>query len=69
MSRFINAELKSDWESSDIEPDSKKIWARIDNLVLILNKTFHSYAFAYAYIFEGIILYPSFVRVKNTQTF
>ena len=31
MSRFINAELKSDSESSDIEPDPEKIEAKDDD--------------------------------------
>ena len=30
MSRFINTELKSDSESSDLEPDSEKIAAKFD---------------------------------------
>ena len=31
MSRFINTELKSDSESSDLDPDSEKIGAKVDN--------------------------------------
>ena len=46
MSRFINTELKSDSESSDSDLESEKIGAKFDNklenLVLILNKTFYS---------------------------
>ena len=30
MSRFINTELKSDSESSDLEPDSEKIGTKFD---------------------------------------
>ena len=30
MSRFINTELKSDSESSDLEPDSEKIGTKVD---------------------------------------
>ena len=31
MSRFINTELKSDSESSDLDSDSEKIGANVDN--------------------------------------
>ena len=31
MSRFINTELKSDSESSDLDSDSEKIGAKVDN--------------------------------------
>ena len=31
MSRFINAELKSDSESSDLDLDSEKIGSKFDN--------------------------------------
>ena len=30
MSRFIHTELKSDWESSDLESDSEKTETKLD---------------------------------------
>ena len=59
MSRFINTEIKSDSESSDSDLDSEKIGAKVDTKLLEksasdLNKSFSSYLFVYAYIFEVV---------------
>ena len=59
MSRFINTEIKSDSESSDSGLDSEKIGAKVDTELLEksasdLNKSFYSYVFVYAYIFEVV---------------
>ena len=40
MSKFINSELKSDSESSDLDLDSKKVGSKFDNeLVAKLEKS------------------------------
>ena len=62
MSKFINTELKSDSESSDSDLGSEKIGAKVNTELLTkleksasdLNKSFYSYVFVFAYIFEVV---------------
>ena len=64
MPKFLNTDLKSDSESDSylgleniVTKADNKLMIKLEKsvLILILNKTFYSYVFVCAYIFEGVI--------------
>ena len=73
MSRFINIELKSDSEPSDSDSESEKIEVKVDNELEKSDsdseKDILLMRFCLCLHFWRSNFLPSFVMVKNTQTF